>query len=49
MGVKIVKAGKCMICGKPINIVIPMCKEEIRVYEHICYKCGCNLKTERKK
>ena len=38
MKIKVVNAGKCMICGKPIKLVVPIdCNKLPNVY--LCRKC----------
>lgn len=41
--IKVVNAGKCMICGKPIKLVVPIdCRKSLN--RCFCRKCDPELK-----
>lgn len=38
MKIKVVNAGKCIICGKPIKLVVPINNDELPIVG-FCRKC----------
>lgn len=48
MEIKVVNAGKCMICGKPIKLAVPISHDK---WPNIffCKKCEPELKYDRKR
>lgn len=48
MKIKVVNAGKCMICGKPIKLAVPIDYNKLpNVF--FCRKCEPELKYDQKR
>lgn len=46
MKIKVVNAGSCMICGKPIKLVVPRGHNKL-LNVCLCRECGQVLKYEK--
>lgn len=48
MKIKVVNAGKCMICGRPIKLVVPIDSSKLPTI-CLCRKCKPELEYDQKR